>query len=78
MMRNQNRLLNRYIVIGFFMVLIGAVLPFLIVMRFVPSTFLLNFVAYFSSVIGIFLAILGVAMYVGEERRKQKDEWYDE
>ncbi len=78
MMKNQNRLLNRYIVIGFFLVLIGAVLPFLIVMRFLPSTFLLNFVAYFASVIGIFMAILGVAMYVGEERRTNKDEWHDE
>lgn len=78
MMKNQNRLLNRYIVIGFFLVLIGAVLPFLIVMRLVPSTFLLNFVAYFASVIGIFMAVLGVAMYVGGERRKKKDDWHDE
>lgn len=70
--------LNKLIVIGFFMVLTGAVLPFLIVMRILPSTFLLNILAYSTSTIGIFMAVLGVAMYVGEERRKQKrDDWYD-
>lgn len=60
------------------MVIIGAVLPFLIVMRVLPSTFLLNVVAYGTSTIGIFLGVLGVAMHVGEERRKKKDDWYDD
>ncbi len=60
------------------MVLTGAVLPFLIVMRVLPSTFTLNVLAYSTSTIGIFMAVLGVAMYVGEERQKQKkDDWYD-
>lgn len=69
---------NRLILTGFIMVLIGAILPFLIVMRVLPSTFLLNFLAYGTSTIGIFLGVIGVAMYVGEERRKNRDDWYDE
>lgn len=37
---------NRLIVVGFFMVLTGAVLPFLIVMGVLESTFFLNFLAF--------------------------------
>lgn len=47
-------------------VVIGAVLPFLIVLRYVPSTFTLNFLAYGASTVGIFLAAIGVAMHVGK------------
>ncbi|MBP9502173.1 MAG: hypothetical protein KBF17_08440 [Candidatus Promineofilum sp.] len=70
---------NRLIVLGFFLVLAGMILPFLIVMHVLPSTILLNFLAYGVSISGVFLGIIGVAMYVGEERRKSKDDdWYDE
>ena len=69
---------NKLIVIGFFCVLIGAVLPFLMVMRMVESTFLLNFIAYTTSMAGIFLGVLGAALHIGEERGKQrKDNWWD-
>lgn len=64
--------LNRLIVIGFFMVLIGAVLPFLIVIRVIESTYLLNFIAFAASTIGIFLGVIGTAMHVGEKRREDK------
>ncbi|HRN66779.1 MAG TPA: hypothetical protein PK205_01530 [Promineifilum sp.] len=66
---------NRLIVLGFFMVLAGVILPFLIVMHVLPSTILLNFLAYGVSITGVFLGVIGVAMYVGEERRKSKDDW---
>jgi len=65
-------------VIGFLMVLTGAVLPFLMVMRFMQSTFLVNFIAFAASTIGIFLCVISVAMYVGNTRRKDEDEWHDE
>lgn len=69
---------NRLMVIGFLLVLVGAVLPFLMVLRFVPSTYLLNFIAFAASTVGIFLGIISVAMYVGNTRRKNDDEWHDE
>lgn len=69
---------NRLIALGFVMVLTGAVMPFLIVMRVLPSTFLLNFFAYGISTVGIFLGVIGVAIHVGKERKKSKDDWYDE
>ncbi|MBP6469312.1 MAG: hypothetical protein KBE23_03705 [Chloroflexi bacterium] len=64
---------NRLIVVGFFMVLTGAVLPFLIVMGVLESTFFLNFLAFATSVIGVFLGILGAATMVGQSKRF--DDW---
>ena len=52
------------IIIGFFLVLTGAVLPFLMVIRLVPSTYLLNFISYGASIGGLFLGIIGAANYV--------------
>ena len=66
--------INRLLVVGFFMVLIGAVLPFLILVGVFPSTFLSNFISFASSVIGVFLGVLGIATYVGKIRRKE-DDW---
>lgn len=66
-------LLNRLIVTGFFLVLAGAVLPFLMVIGILESTFLLNFFAFAASTIGIFLGVIGTAMYAGEKRRQ--DDW---
>jgi len=68
---------NRLITIGFFLVLLGAVLPFLIVLGVVESTFFLNFIAFASSVIGVFLGVIGTATYVGERRRERQDEWHE-
>lgn len=61
------------ILIGFVCVLLGAFLPYLMVMRFVKSTFFLNFFAYGISVIGLFLGIIGSAMYVRYTKKKNKD-----
>lgn len=69
---------NRLILTGFILAVIGAVLPFLIVMRVVPSTYLTNFLAYTTSTLGIFLAVIGVAMHVGEGRRKNRDDDWDD
>ncbi len=63
--------INRLVVIGFFMVLIGAVLPFLIVLRVLESTFFLNFVAFTASTVGIFLGVIGTATYIAEKRRQE-------
>ena len=68
---------SRLIIIGFFLVLLGAVLPFLMVMGLVESTMILNFIAFASSVVGVFLGVIGTATYVGERRREQRqdEEW---
>ena len=62
--------------IGFILVLLGAVIPFLIVIKILPSTFLLNIFAFGASVIGLFLGVLGTSgLYA---KRKQKTNWMSE
>ncbi len=53
------------LVVGFVLVLAGAVIPFLTVMGIFPSTFWLNFIAYGASVSGLILGVLGAAQYTG-------------
>lgn len=71
---------SRLIVVGFFLVLAGAVLPFLMVIGVFESTFFLNFIAFATSTIGVFLGVIGAAMYIGESRSIQEDgeEWYEQ
>jgi hypothetical protein len=59
-----------YILIGFVLVVLGAVLPFLMVMHILESTFFLNFLAYGASITGLFLGFIGATMYVNERRGK--------
>jgi len=58
---------GRMIFVAFIMVLLGAVLPFLIVIRVLESTWWLNFLAYGVSVGGLFLGIIGTASYMREQ-----------
>jgi hypothetical protein len=57
------------IIIGFFLVLTGFVLPLLMVIHVLESTFFLNFLAFSASLIGLFLGIIGAADYIRERRR---------
>jgi hypothetical protein len=57
------------IVIGFVLSLTGVVLPFLIVIHVLPSTFFLNFFSYGASMLGLFLGIIGVSFYVRQNRK---------
>lgn len=57
------------ILIGFFLVLMGVILPFLMVIHLIPSTFFLNFLAYGSSLTGLFLGVIGASLYIREGRK---------
>ncbi len=54
--------------IGFLLVLFGAVAPFLMVMKILPSTFFLNFLAYAASLSGLILGVVGSLMYIRKRR----------
>ena len=54
----------KLIVIGCVLVLLGFVLPFLMVVRVLESSLFLNFLSYGASVGGLFLGLIGAAMYV--------------
>ena len=55
---------QRMIVIGFFLVLLGFVLPLLMVLQVVETTYFLSFVSWGSTASGLFLGLIGAAQYV--------------
>jgi hypothetical protein len=59
-------------VVGFVLVMVGALLPFLMVQHILRSTLLLNFFAFAISVSGLFLGVTGVANYVSRNRIKRE------
>ncbi len=59
-----------YIIIGFVLVVMGAVLPFLIILHILESTFFLNFFSFGASMGGLFLGFIGASLYVREHRGK--------
>ena len=68
-MRNWNPLF--FILAGFFLVVAGFVLPFLMVLQVIPSTFLLNFLAYGASFSGLLLGIICSAFYTATRRKRR-------
>ncbi len=67
----------RLLLVGFILVLMGVVLPLLIVIQVLPSTFFLNFLAYIASVVGLFLGIIGISeRFVITHRRDPRDKNY--
>lgn len=58
------------IVVALLMLILGFVLPFLMMMRILESTILLNFVAYLVSIFGLVLGLVGASSYT---RRADKE-----
>jgi len=56
------------LVLGVFLMLLGIVLPFLMVIRVLESTFFLNFVSWGASVTGLAFGTIGFA--VGSKGRR--------
>jgi hypothetical protein len=50
--------------LGLILLLTGWIIPLLIIMRVIPSTFFLNFLSWGMSVAGLFLGFVGGAMWV--------------
>ena len=60
-MMNSPRLL---LSLGLILMVLGVILPFLMLMHILESTFFLNFFSWGASVAGLFLGIIGVATWV--------------
>lgn len=60
----------RMIIIGFILMVMGVVFPFLMVIKVLESTFFLNFFSYAASLVGMMLGIVGTAYYARLRRRK--------
>jgi uncharacterized membrane protein len=59
-----------YILFGFVLVVIGAVVPFLMVLQMIAVSFWLCILGYSSSVLGVFLGIIGAFGIAQEELDK--------
>ncbi len=60
--------------VGFVGVLLGVLLPFLIILDVLPSTFFLNFLAYSLSVAGLALGVVGAAWQSSIDRHKRRQD----
>ena len=60
-MMNSPRLM---VTMGLILMLLGIILPFLILIHVLESTFFLNFFSWGASVGGLFLGVIGVATWV--------------
>jgi len=56
--------------IGFILLVLGVVIPILMVMHILESTFFLNFFSYGASLVGLFLGLLGAMSIVARNRRR--------
>jgi hypothetical protein len=61
---------KRILIIGFFLVLTGFVLPLLMVIKVIEPTFLLSFLSYGSSLTGLILGFIGAARYTQTMRKE--------
>ena len=61
-------------VIATLLMIFGVVMPFLMVLKVVESTFFLNFLSYGSSMLGFFLGIVSMAAYRVKQKKKDDDE----
>ena len=59
---------NRLLVIGFLLLVVGAALPFLMVLGYIKPNFPLIFLTYGASLVGLFVGMIGVALYMGDNR----------
>ena len=69
---------ERLLYIAIAMMIFGCVMPFLMVIKVVESTYFINFLSYILSVLGLFLGIIGIATaYRGKIKRRPDDEYDD-
>lgn len=65
---------ERVLVASVAMMLFGCVMPFLMAIRVVESTFFLNFLSFGMSTLGLFLGIAAVAFLRVKQRKNKDDE----
>ena len=61
---------KRILIIGFFLVLSGFVIPLLMVIKVIEPTFLLSFISYGASLLGLILGFVGAALYTRIMRKE--------
>lgn len=59
---------GRLMLIGLILMLVGFFLSLLMTLRWIESTFLLNFLAFGASTLGLFLGMIGLSFYMRMKR----------
>ena len=58
--------------IGVFLLVLGVVLPYLMVVQIIPSTFFLNFFSYTASFLGLIIGMLGAMTIIVRSRKRDR------
>jgi hypothetical protein len=61
---------KKFIVIGFFLVMFGFLVPLLTVIKVIGASYILGFLSYAASVSGLILGIIGAISYTRLRRGK--------
>ena len=61
---------KQLLVLAVFLLLFGCIMPFLMALQVVESTFFLNFLSFSASVLGLFLGLAGIAGARIEQKSK--------
>ncbi|MCW5875974.1 MAG: hypothetical protein KIS85_03740 [Anaerolineales bacterium] len=69
MLRNLLSGGRRFLVIGGFLVTLGMVLAFAMILEYIPTTFVTAFLTYGASVAGLLTGVAGAALVSAESRQ---------
>ena len=58
--------------VGLLLLVLGFVLPFMMVMHIIPSTYFLNFFSYGASLVGLIMGMLGAATIILNSRNGRR------
>ena len=65
------------LVLSIFLLLFGCIMPFLMALRVVESTFFLNFMSFGASVLGLFLGLASIAgARIGQKGKSDRENHY--
>ena len=67
---------ERLLALATLLLLFGCMMPFLIVTKVFESTFLLNFLSYGASVLGLFIGIIGISLQRLKTKKKDEEDLY--
>lgn len=56
-------------IVGFGLLVVGFIIPFLMILQIIKPGFFLAFLSYAASMSGLFLGVIGAALYARERRQ---------
>lgn len=58
------------IILGLVLMVLGVILPLFMILKIIPTGFILSFIAYGASFGGMILGFIGLVLYVRTSRRR--------